>query len=411
MRSLFKRDPINPKNAVDNMNENLTRQSQDVWEIWSRMTSYFKQPGLIAQLNDQSLQEFLSTLIDDGVFPLFESHLREQRIYELLSSDQKKAMTAPLLSHKADSVTLWSIFDEVITTLCKANLHPMPIKGTDFAVHYYEELYLRPMVDVDLFFLDLSEAEKAYDLLLSRGYLCREPSRGGDRWLWSRHLPEQQKPQDQHHIELHGGLIFPPRDRRHQKERILLRELKELQYNSYPLKVLSPEAAVIFTLAHTFERHVPDTPRLISLHDVLAILKKQGSQFDWDRLQYLARESGFSETTAFGLAAAKKYLNAPVPGEVLPKLAPFSSGRESWPPLSHSRQTILSQQECTSFSQSLNSLTAFKRLLFMAFPSKDFMRYRYPNKNHVPLLFLYPYRWGIQCIRLISLMAEKLRTT
>jgi len=393
------------------MNENLTRQSQDVWESWARIASYFKQPAQIAKLDDRSLQEFLSALIDNGVFPLFEGRLSEQRIYDILSSDQKKAITAPLLSHKADSLTLWSTFDEVITTLFKADLHPMPIKGTDFAVHYYEEPHLRPMVDVDLFFLDLSEAEKAYDLLFSRGYLCREPSRGGDRWLWSRHLPEQQRPGDRHHIELHGGLIFPPRDRRHQKERILLKDLKELQYNSYTLKVLSPEAAVIFTLAHTFERHVPDTPRLISIYDALAILKRQGSQFDWNRLQYLARESGFSETTAFGLVAAKKYLDAPVPDEVALKLAPLYSGKESWPPISHRRQTILSQQECIAFSQSLNSLTAFKRLLFMIFPSKDFMRYRYPNKNHVPLLFLYPYRWGIQCIRLISLMTEKLRAT
>lgn len=392
------------------MNENLMPQSQDIWQVWAGIASFFEQPKQIAQLDDRSLQEFLSTLINNGIFPLFESRLREQGIYEILSSDQKKAMTAPLLSHKADSVTLWSTFDEVITTLFKANFHPMPIKGTDFAVHYYEEPHLRPMADIDLFFLDLSEAEKAFDLLLSRGYLCREPSRGGDRWLWSRHLPEQQRPGDRHHIELHGGLIFPPCDRRHQKERILLRDLKKLQYNSYPLKVLSPEAAVIFTLAHTFERHVAETPKLIWLHDILAILKKQGSQFDWDRLQFLARESGFSKTTAFGLAAAKKYLDAPAAEGVLPKFAPFSSGRESWPPMSHRRQTILSQQECIAFSQSLNLVTAFKRLLFMIFPSKDFMHYRYPNKNHVPLLFLYPYRWGIQCIRLISLIAEKLRS-
>ena len=391
------------------MNANLMLKFKDIQETWPWISSAFRHPDLVLNLHDRALTEFLSTLIDHGVFPLFESRLREQRIYEKLSSDQKRAITASLLSHKADSVTLWSTFDEVITTLSKTNFHPMPIKGTDFAVHYYEEPYLRPMVDVDLFFLDLSEAEKAYELLLSRGYLCREPSRGGDRWLWSRHLPEQQKPQDQHHVELHGGLIFPPRDRRHQKERILLKELKELQYNSYPLKVLSPEAAVIFTLAHTFERHVADTPRLISLHDVLAILRKQGSQFDWDRLQYLARESGFSETTTFGLTAARKYLNAPVPDEVLSKLTQFSPGSDSWPSISRSRQTILSQQEFVAFSQSLNILTAFKRLLFMAFPSKDFMRYRYPEKNHLPLAFLYPYRWRIQCIKLISLMAEKLR--
>ena len=376
-------------------------------ETWSQITDAFKKPELVVKLDDQSLQGFLSILINNGVFPVFESHLREKRIYEILSPDQKRAMAILLLSYKADSVALWSTFEEVIAILQEANLHPIPIKGTDFALHYYEEPYLRPMADIDLFFSDLSEAEKGYDVLVSKGYECREPTRGGDRWLWSRHLPEQQKPGTKHHIELHGGLVFPPRDRRHQKERILLKELIQLQYNSYPLKVLRPEAAVVFTLAHTFERHVAETPKLIWLHDILAILKKQGPHFDWDRLQFLAQESGFSETTAFGLAAAKKYLDAPVADEVLTKLTLFSSGRKGKVP--HSQQTILSHQECIAFSQSLNTLTAFKRVLFMIFPSKDFMRYRYPNKEHIPLLFLYPYRWGIQCMKLISFMAEKLR--
>jgi hypothetical protein len=400
-------DQMSSINAFDNINENFTLRIRDIQETWSQIASFFKQPELVAKLDDDSLRKLLGNLTDNGVLPLFERRIYEQGIYEMFSAYQKRKIAGPLLWHKANNVALWSTFHEVIEILSRSNLHPMPIKGTDFAVRYYEAPYLRPMVDIDLFFSDLSEAEKAYDLLLSKGYLCCEPTRGGDRWLWSRHLPEQRRPRDQHHIELHGALIFPPRDRRHQKERILLRELEELQYDSCPLKVLRPEAAVVFTTAHTFERHAADTPRLISLYDVLAVLKKQGSPFDWDRLQFLAQESGFSQTTAFGLTAAKKYLSAPVPDEVLTKLISFSPGRRAQ--VAHSRQTILSQKECIAFSQSLNTLTAFKRLLFMIFPSKDFMRYRYPNREHIPLLFLYPYRWWIQCFKLISFMAEKLR--
>jgi hypothetical protein len=295
--------------------------------------------------------------------------------------------------------------------LREANLHPIPIKGTDFALHYYDEAYLRPMVDIDLFFLNLSEAERAYDILVSEGYACREPTRGGDRWLWSRHLPEQQKPKDTHHVELHGGLIFSPRDRRHQKERILLDGLEKVQYNSHTFDVLSPEASVIFALAHTFERHAADPPRLISLYDVLSILKKKGSQFKWDRLYHLARESGFSKTVAYGLSAEKEYLDAPVPEEVIQRFEQSSGAGDARPRLSLTRQAVLSFQEGEAFLNSANLTTTFRRLLFMIFPSKEFIRYRYPNKRRIPIVLLYPYRWWIQYLKLFSLVLERLKPT
>ena len=388
-------------NQMNQMNQSAHR--------WSYLSTFFQNPDLAASLTGPQFLELLDKLDQEGVLPLFAHQLHQRPAYQSLSPDLRECLSRAVLPYVAASTALWHDFGKVIDHLSRESLHPVLIKGSHLALCYYERPYLRPMADIDLLFLDLRDAERAYALLFSQGYLCRDPSRGGDRWLWSRHLPELQAPQARHHhVELHGSVVYSPRDRRHLQERVLLEPLDSIAYGLYRLHAPIPEAAVIFALAHELVRHAADPPRMIVLHDVCAILQKLGPRFDWNRLLHLARESGFADSTASGLSAASRYLGVGVPEQILNEL---EQGKRI-PSASHrvgpSQQAKLTQLELASYLHVRSLRLLLQKLGHMLFPSHEYMRVRYPQAKGVPLAFLYPYRWLIQIAKVTSFLVESL---
>ena len=372
---------------------------------WTELARIFANPGELAACDDAAFEKAVASLTSEGVFPVFMRALHEYVDRVALTQSRQARLEEMLTAHKASSAVLWSEFDDVIGRLTAEGFAPIPIKGTHVGWAYYSRPHLRPMSDIDLFFTDLTEAEKACQILMTAGYSPCETVRGGSPWLWNRHLPELASPRTKIRIELHGGLIYAPRDSRSHRERVLVEDLRPLAYGGHTLRTLSPEAAMVYLLAHEFERHAADEPKMQALFDVAAIVQSCKDNLDWERLHDLAIRSGFAGPVLAGLRAARQFAHAKVPEELLTRLS--ARDREAAKVLkegANHRQATLSRQAVEAIVHTNGFATLVQKLFYMIFPSAGFMRFRYADKANVPVLALYPYRWAVQLRKLYSLV-------
>jgi hypothetical protein len=368
---------------------------------WPYLAGMLREPKTSVALSVQDFSSLLAALTGQGVFPTFSKGLRQPGLTEDLPLQARGVLQRVDLLHKAGAAVIWDTFYEVVALLRGAGLTPMPIKGTHLAQRFYAGAALRPMSDIDLLFTDLREGAHAHRLLHEAGYVPKEASRGGDPWHWSRHLPELECPRTKVRVEIHGGLIYAPLDRRHVHERALLENLDSAEYAGSSLPVIAPESAAVLALAHMFQRHAADEPKLSALLDVQTILQKEGSQFNWSKLTAVAYVSGLAEPVLTGLCAGQKILDLAVPVDVteeLARLVPASTSRGA------PRKVVLDAQEWDALRHSTRPVA---RAFHMLCPSHDFVVQRFPEKAHWPLLVLYPYRWAIQLGKVPSLLSSR----
>lgn len=363
---------------------------------WPLLAGALRRPEATLGLKEEDFITLLEDLSRQGVFSSFARAMRLGGHADKLSPACREAFQRLDLLHKAGAAAVWETFDEVIALLLRTGLRPMPIKGIHMGLRFYAEPTLRPMSDVDLLFTDPTDGTRAHGLLLESGYIPKEVNRGGDPWLWSRHLPEVECPRTKVRVEIHGGLLYAPLDRRHVHERALLENPDSVEYAGASLPLLAPESAAVLALAHMFQRHAAEEPRLVALVDVEAILEREGGRFDWDRLVTLAKESGFAGPVLLGLRGAAEVLNLPVPSEAIRALA-ASAPAPGWG--NPRGQTVHSREEWAALRHSIRPVARAFRMLV---PSRDFMRWRYPDKARWSSLLLYPYRWAIQFRKAIA---------
>jgi hypothetical protein len=362
---------------------------------WRTAAAALQHPQETPALEDEEFAALVSLLEEQRALPLFVRAVRGSPAWADLGEGRRTELAQRCRPYLVASMLAVEEVANVVSTLVTGGLHPVVLKGPALALRFYAEPYLRSFVDIDLLFTARREAEEAYALLQAAGYVAQEQVRGGDPWLWSRHLPELRHSERLLRVECHGGLVFPPRDRRHARERVLLADLDELELGACCAQALSPEASVISAFAHAFVRHAGEALPLTVLLDADAIIRKQGGSFRWKRLTGLAEEAGFAPATAAGLEACGEFLGLQVPDSVVD----WCRGALADAPLGFAPGSLQRVRSAGHLSGILHADTlcgAVSMVFFSTFPTPAFMRWRYRDKARWPLVMLYPYRWTIQ---------------
>ncbi|MBN2550045.1 MAG: nucleotidyltransferase family protein [Anaerolineales bacterium] len=204
----------------------------------------------------------------------------------------------------------------VLPQLEAAGIPAIILKGLHLAELVYQDISLRPMVDVDLLVKE-QHLEAAGQIMTQAGF--------------TPYLPLQfEHPQSHHHlppfckpgiavIEIHWGILPPAMG--------LNIDLTGLWQRARPVSIagistltLSPEDLLLHLCVH-FHQHNFKLG-LKHLYDIAAALKFYRGTLDWDQIILRAQQWGASKQVFLVLHLAHELLNAPAPAQMLASLEP-----------------------------------------------------------------------------------------
>ena len=379
-------------------------------ESWPALASLIEEPNACAGLSREAFDDLLKGLAENGVQALFCWKWGRSDGLASWPEDQRRVLDQLMLRYKAAWVARCTEFERVLGLLRREGLTPVLLKGIHLALAYYQEPFLRPMSDVDWGFQELPRAERAHGILRRNGYELSDPGLSGNPWSYSPHLPTLTNPRTGFRTDIHGSLVYAPRDRRYDRVRVLLESPEEIRVGEQGVLVLRPEANVVYLFAHALESHGSHPPKLVTLYDVTNVLKVEGERFDWERLASLAIRAGFASTTARGLTLLQANMPQRNLGGVLERL--LEAARKENSCLSSDRMSpgsLMTQKTLRKITYARGILGPPRLLWYFLFPPTRFMRAVHSELAGWPVAFLYPYRWWTQARKVAHYVLERLR--
>jgi hypothetical protein len=211
--------------------------------------------------------------------------------------------------------------DMVLSVLRQGGIEPLVLKGAAMVGREYEDPVQRDLLDLDLL-LTRDDTDTAVGLLRGRGYRPPEPRSRLDAYR-RRHFHIQMHHEDSHCVELHWDLSMPDSPFRLSPERVL-QEARRLELKDRPV-ILVPRAEHL--VLHVVLQNLQEGfSRLARAVDVDRILIVEPS-FDWDELVTEARRGKLGHATALTLQLARRFLDSPVPEDVVRRLSPSPLSR------------------------------------------------------------------------------------
>ncbi len=386
---------LNPKGAGASL-------LSTVPEAWPGLVDAVEKPEAALGLQGSSWDGFLAGLRANGLLPLAYRAMRDAAVLPRLAPACRSRIEAAMAAHLATWTVSWAEIDRLLAALAGAGLHPIPIKGADLSIRAYPEPHLRPISDLDVLFPSLEEAERAYALLQGLGYRSESPGLSGAPWALSHHLPALENPANKFQVEVHGSILWTPRDGRWEGGASRLLEGRDsFTYKGVALEGLRAEANLIFLCAHMFLLHADVQPKAIVLFDLRYLLQCCEQGLDWQELSELAAVTRMETPTYKGLALAHQLLGVPVPANVLEALR----ARADFGAISLDNAN--SQKVVNAVMQAKGFTGPFLLAFHMIFPSAPYMRFRYPERAGWPIAMLYLFRWWSQAKKLAKWAGAK----
>lgn len=375
-------------------------------EFWTELAEAVRRPESLAALDDAAFPARVDLLRDYAALPIILWGLGKGDAWQALPSDRRERLAREEGRYKGAAAVLWPEFEAILDRWADEGLTPCLLKGAHAALAFYPAPYLRPMSDVDALFTDLGEAERAYEILKRMGFTETAIELGGDHWATHHHLTALENRATGFAIEVHGSMIYPPKDKRAVALACLWEEMANLDVSGRHARGLSPEAFVVITFAHALVAHGAEPPKFQAILDVAQMLKVTGGAFRWERLAELSATAGFAGAVSLGLRWTRNLLGSAIPEGFAERLAEQSSDRDKASGLVGDDYNNARFLETLRQAQSLSARVGIVRHL--TFPPGVWMRARYPEKARWPVLALYPYRWTDQTRKVLRVLWAKL---
>ncbi len=373
--------------------------------IWTELAESVCRPESLAELEDGAFQARVDLLRAHAALPMVLWGLGKGGLWLALPEDRRERLARETGRYKAAAAVTWTEFEGILERWAKAGLTPCLLKGAHAARAFYPAPYLRPMSDVDALFTDLKEAERAFEILKSMGYAETAMELGGDSWATHHHLTALMNASSKFTVEVHGSMIYPPKDKRAPALSCLWEEMAEVDVDGRTARGLCPEAFVVITFAHALVAHGAEPPKFQAIVDVAQVLKVAGTDFRWDRLKDLSVATGFARAVSRGLAWTEDLLGGAVPAGFADELGETAGEDGSGASLSGDDYTNAMFIQAVLHGESWGAKASV--IGHMVFPPRAWMRARYPLKHRWPLWALYPYRWAGQARKVFRVVRAK----
>ncbi len=374
-------------------------------EFWIKLAEAVRRPESLAALDDAAFAARVDLLRDHAALPMALYELRQSDRWREVPVAQRDVLAREELRYKAASAVWRLEFEGILDLWAGEGLTPCLLKGAHAALAFYPAPHLRPMSDVDVLFTDLREAERAFEILISMGYEKTAMELGGDSWAMHHHLTALVNPSSNFTVEVHGSMIYPPKDTRAAALSCLWEEMAEVDVDGRKARGLCAEAFVVITFAHALVAHGAEPPKFQAIVDVAQVLKVVGADFRWDKLRDLALASGFAGVVSQGLAWTEDLLGGAAPAGFFEGLGGTPGEAGPGPGLTGDDYTNAMFIQAVLHGASLGAKASI--VAHMLFPARAWMRERYPLKHRWPAWALYPYRWAGQARKVARVVRAK----
>jgi len=331
-------------------------------------------------------QEFLAAAAFHGVAPLLadeldsRSHGCPPSIQCAIHTERTKAATITLIRER-ELVT-------VLDRLASSRIQPVLIKGAALAHAHYEQPYLRPSFDIDLF-VDRDEMDRIGRVFEAEGYR-RSQQVSGDLVMPQMDYEKKDHRGAWHIYDVHWKLASP-------QAFAHLLTYSDLAADAVAIPALGPHArrpsdvhGLFIACVHRVAHH-PGVTRLIWLYDIHLIAERLGTA-GLARFAALAMEKGVSGICATALAEAHQWFHTRLPEDLVDQLQAHSTTANE-----PSRSFIHSQSKVSILLSDLKLVGGWRsriRLLQQhVFPEPDYMFRLYHAQSRVLLPALYTHRF------------------
>jgi hypothetical protein len=275
------------------------------------------------------------------------------------------------------------------------------LKGLALINDVYDDIALRPMVDIDLL-VKREDISRAADLLSELGYSHEMPCRE-KRYFDRQHLPQFLK-NKKTRIELHYNIVSAKSpfkiDISGLWQRLRLVKLKNIE-----MHVFSYEDLLLHLCIHASFHHKFIT-NFVPFCDIAKLLNTPLNQFDWQVVIERAYKWRAAKCVYLALLITQEFLAAKVPDSVMDALKPHDFKIDF---LKDAEKQLFNEnfydRTAGIRARNLANIFKIKRLkrgviiLFRGmFPSKEFIACCYPVSLSSPKIYLY---YALRLFRLI----------
>jgi hypothetical protein len=249
-----------------------------------------------------------------------------------------------------------------IVSLLDLGIETMILKGVAMSVHYYRDVGIRPMDDLDILVRE-SESQTAVLTMRKLGW-----------------CPEEELIQDYHplyhaislvnqflnKVDLHWYLL--PQDIGSENESGYWDRAFDSELNGVSVKILSPADQLLHTCVHGMRWS--EVPPIRWIADAFEIIKKEGDNLDWDHLIAHSRSVRVSSVMYDALTYLRDQFDTNIPDPVLQDLEQIpKSWLEMW-------GYNISVKNLTIFSHFVNNRVVWYWLYLRGhYPFPGFFRY------------------------------------
>jgi hypothetical protein len=270
----------------------------------------------IARLRGFSEEEWEALLEEagrHGLVPLLFHSLKTYYPDPQIPPQIQERLRSIYYSSAARNMKLYQQLEGVVRKFARENIQVILLKGAHLAMFVYDNMALRPMVDIDLLLKPL-DLEKVHKILIMDGYSTATEKISLDPEI--KHLPPYWKRGgiSGFLLEVHVNITSPPIMEQSDMNALWAR-VEKASIGEAEVFILSPEDLFLHLCLHSCIQHNFENG-LIACIDAANIIKYYGERIKWQQLWEQAQWLGIERALYLILALTEKLVGVPVPEEI-----------------------------------------------------------------------------------------------
>ncbi len=350
----------------------------------------------LAGLSSAEWAEVLDLADRHGMTPHLHWNLRGTWDGLAAPDDLRETLRRRYVRQGVRNARLLGRLGRVLAALRAAGIDVIVLKGAHLAELVYEEVALRPMVDVDILVRN-QDLGRATDVLGSLGYEATEQARGAEHQGAideNMHVAPMRR-RGGPTVEVHYAIAVPARVGGIETEGLWSRA-EPASIGDTDALVLSPEDLVLHLCVHVALHH-GFAAKLVQLRDLPAVVDRLGGRIDWKVLVERARTWGVLRAVTLTFALAERMFGTFLPEGSLPAV---EAGPADGDPVDRAERLLFQDSRTGLGSANLPLLwgsaswpAKVSLVLQRFFPSREEMAFTYRTPSNSARIWLYyPYR-------------------
>ncbi len=271
-----------------------------------------KKINRLCELSEEQWEALFNEASRHGLVPFLFQSLKPYLSAGHIPPHFQDRMRSLYYASAARKIRLYHQLGEVVKQFNDQGIPVILLKGAHLARYVYDNMALRPMVDIDLL-VKKEDLGTVHHLFLEEGYSTSVENSIANKKHLSAYMKKNRIP-----IEIHFQITDPPLAERLDISALWARAEKESLEDADVL-TLSVEDLFIHLCIHTCV-HNAFSNGLITCLDIAQIVLSDRVKIDWEELWHRARELGIERTVYIMLALTEKIIGLPMPRQIAQKI-------------------------------------------------------------------------------------------